>query len=124
MNEALPYRPEGNRVKSRNVKIIHNNQKYHVVVGYREEKNTYTPRVVRIFPSFKIGTDMEKVCQIFSNYITLKLQVYKDFTEALHRLVNEEPKTTDGTPCTVVGAIAIKLLEEPTLWILMTYGLS
>ena len=122
MSNALPYRPESNRVPSRNVLILFNNQKYHVIVGYREEETTYAPRVVRIFPSFKIGTDMEKVCQIFSNYITLKLQVYKDFTEALHRLVNEEPKTSDGTPCTIVGAIATKLLEEPTLWILMLFG--
>lgn len=122
MSSTLPYRPEGNRVRSRNVLIRHNNKKYHVIVGYKQETDTYTPRVVRIFPSFKIGTDMEKVCQIFSNYITLKLQVYADFKEALHRLINEEPKMSDGTPCTIVGAIAKLILEEPTLWVLMTFG--
>tara|TARA_B100001250_G_scaffold362082_1_gene340546 strand:- start:327 stop:671 length:345 start_codon:yes stop_codon:yes gene_type:complete len=110
--EILPYRPNKDRVRSVATTIKHRDAKYHVVVGYDDKLD---PRVVRIFPSFKFGTDMSVICQIFSNYITVKLQVYKNYKTALRRLVKEEPLYYDGTPYTIVSVIAKMLLKDPHL---------
>lgn len=110
--EILPYRPNKDRIRSVSTTIVHRNDKYHVIVGYDE---SVEPRVVRIFPSFKFGTDMNVICGIFSNYITVKLQVYKNYKTALRRLIKEEPLYYDGTPYTIVSVIAKRLLKDPLL---------
>ena len=110
--EILPYRPKKNRIRSVATTIIHRNDKYHVIVGYDEN---IEPRVVRIFPSFKFGTDMNVICGIFSNYMTVKLQVYKNYKTALRRLIKEEPQYYDGSSYTIIATVAKRLLKDPQL---------
>jgi len=109
LTKVFPYRPQATRVQSVATTLVHNSKKYHIVIGY---DTNYDPRVVRIFPSFKIGTDMSYICQHLSNLITKQLQFFEKTDDALQRLLQEEPKQTDGSPTTIVGTVCLKLLEN------------